>query len=194
MSAVNDNVLHADPGQGDSPQASSGGRFETPMQRDRAVTIFEKSKEGRRAFVAPELDVPHQDNLLPENLRRSEPPKLPEIAEPEIVRHYNRLSKRNFDLDTGFYPLGSCTMKHNPKLHERVAALPGNARLHPAQQPEARPGRAPADVRAAAGAGRDRRAPARLASSRAPARTASSPACCSPAPTTRTAASTARRS
>ena len=51
------------------------------------------------------------------------------------MRHYNRLSKRNFDLDTGFYPLGSCTMKHNPKLHERVAALPGNARLHPAQHP-----------------------------------------------------------
>ena len=52
------------------------------------------------------------------------------------MRHYNRLSKRNFDLDTGFYPLGSCTMKHNPKLHERVAALPGNARLHPAQAPK----------------------------------------------------------
>ena len=86
--------------------------------------------------MAPELDVPHQDDLLPENLRRAEPPKLPEIAEPEIVRHYNRLSKRNFDLDTGFYPLGSCTMKHNPKLHERVAALPGNARLHPAQSPK----------------------------------------------------------
>ena len=51
------------------------------------------------------------------------------------MRHYNRLSKRNFDLDTGFYPLGSCTMKHNPKLHERVAALPGNARLHPLQHP-----------------------------------------------------------
>src|SRR5206468_1035546 len=57
------------------------------------------------------------------------------ITEQEIVRHYNRLSKRNFDLDTGFYPLGSCTMKHNPKLHERVAALPGNARLHPLQTP-----------------------------------------------------------
>ena len=51
------------------------------------------------------------------------------------MRHYNRLSKRNFDLDTGFYPLGSCTMKHNPKLHERVAALPGHARLHPLQDP-----------------------------------------------------------
>ncbi|MEA2420122.1 MAG: glycine dehydrogenase subunit 2, partial [Thermoleophilaceae bacterium] len=61
-------------------------------------------------------------------------------AEPEIVRHYNWLSKRNFDLDSGLYPLGSCTMKHNPKLHERVAALPGNARLHPLQAPEAAQG------------------------------------------------------
>jgi glycine cleavage system P protein (glycine dehydrogenase) subunit 2 len=97
-------------------------------------TIFEISRPGRRAFVAPELDVPPAQ--LPERLRRREPPRLPEVAEPEIVRHYNRLSKKNFDLDTGFYPLGSCTMKHNPKLHERIAALPGNARLHPAQRPE----------------------------------------------------------
>jgi glycine dehydrogenase subunit 2 len=109
---------------------------ETPQQRDRARTIFEKSAPGRRAFVAPELDVPRREGLLPESLRRREPARLPEIAEPEIVRHYNRLSKRNFDLDTGFYPLGSCTMKHNPKLHERVAGLPGNARLHPLQAPK----------------------------------------------------------
>ncbi len=137
MSTLNDNRQHADPEiQGTSPHADRSAPFETPMQRDHAVTIFEKSKQGRRAFVAPELDVPHQDGLLPDHLRRTEPPKLPEIAEPEIVRHYNRLSKRNFDLDTGFYPLGSCTMKHNPKLHERVAALPGNARLHPAQAPK----------------------------------------------------------
>jgi glycine dehydrogenase subunit 2 len=108
---------------------------ETPLQRDRAVTIYERSSPGRRAFVAPELDVPRREGLLPDRLRRTEPARLPEIAEPEIVRHYNRLSKRNFDLDTGFYPLGSCTMKHNPKLHERVAALPGHARLHPLQSP-----------------------------------------------------------
>ena len=104
---------------------------------DDELTIYERSKEGRRAFVAPELDVPERplDELLPAALRRSQPPRLPEVSEPEIVRHYNRLSKRNFDLDTGFYPLGSCTMKHNPKLHERVAALPGNAALHPLQDP-----------------------------------------------------------
>jgi len=118
------------------PAAPAGTRLsETAQQRDRAVTIYERSHPGRRAFVAPELDVPRREGLLPERFRRSEPARLPEVAEPEIVRHYNRLSKRNFDLDTGFYPLGSCTMKHNPKLHERVAALPGNARLHPLQHP-----------------------------------------------------------
>jgi glycine dehydrogenase subunit 2 len=104
---------------------------------DDDLTIYERSKPGRRAFVAPELDVPERplDDLLPARLRRAQPPRLPEVSEPEIVRHYNRLSKRNFDLDTGFYPLGSCTMKHNPKLHERVAALPGHAKLHPLQAP-----------------------------------------------------------
>ncbi len=102
---------------------------------DDELTIYERSQPGRRAFVPPTLDVPVRplDELLPASLRRAEPPRLPEVAEPEIVRHYNRLSKRNFDLDTGFYPLGSCTMKHNPKLHERVAALPGHAKLHPLQ-------------------------------------------------------------
>jgi glycine dehydrogenase subunit 2 len=101
-------------------------------------TIFQKSKEGRRAFTPPRLDVPEVpiEDLLPAKARRSDPAQLPEIAEPEIVRHYNGLSKKNFDLDTGFYPLGSCTMKHNPKVNERVAALPGHARLHPAQDPE----------------------------------------------------------
>jgi glycine dehydrogenase subunit 2 len=105
---------------------------------DDQLTIYERSVPGRRAFVAPALDVPPRPlhELLAPELRREQPPRLPEVSEPEIVRHYNRLSKRNFDLDTGFYPLGSCTMKHNPKLHERVAALPGHAKLHPLQRPE----------------------------------------------------------
>ncbi|MGI8512905.1 MAG: aminomethyl-transferring glycine dehydrogenase subunit GcvPB [Solirubrobacteraceae bacterium] len=136
---MSDTDLQRDPGI--EPDEPAGERpvtlTETPQQRDRATTIYERSQPGRRAFVAPALDVPERplDELLPAALRRSEPAKLPEVAEPEIVRHYNRLSKRNFDLDTGFYPLGSCTMKHNPKLHERVAALPGHARLHPFQDP-----------------------------------------------------------
>ena len=112
-------------------------RQETAQQRDHATTIFEKGAPGRRAFVAPAVDVPAADPaiLLPQSLRRSEPARLPEISEPEIVRHYVNLSKRNFDLDSGFYPLGSCTMKHNPRLHERVAGLAGHARLHPFQHP-----------------------------------------------------------
>jgi glycine cleavage system P protein (glycine dehydrogenase) subunit 2 len=110
---------------------------ETPMQAERAQTIYEKSKPGRRAAALPAADVPERplEELIPAKLLREEPPRLPEVSEPEIVRHYNRLSRRNFDLDSGFYPLGSCTMKHNPRLNERVAALPGHARLHPAQQP-----------------------------------------------------------
>jgi glycine dehydrogenase subunit 2 len=108
------------------------------MQRDRALTIFERSREGRRAAVIPESGVPEHpiDELIPGAMRRDRPAELPEVSEPEIVRHFNRVSRRNFDLDTGLYPLGSCTMKHNPRLNERVAALPGHARLHPAQDPK----------------------------------------------------------
>jgi glycine dehydrogenase subunit 2 len=111
---------------------------ETPQQRDRARTIFEKGRPGRRAFQCPPIDVPEAEDseqLLPARFRRAEPPRLPEVSEPEIVRHYVGISKRNFDLDSGFYPLGSCTMKHNPRLHERAAALSGHARLHPLQDP-----------------------------------------------------------
>ncbi len=97
------------------------------------LTVFERSRPGRRAFVAPADDVPEVPvgELLPASAIRERPAELPEISEPELVRHYTTLSAKNFHLDEGFYPLGSCTMKHNPKLHERVAALPGHARLHP---------------------------------------------------------------
>ncbi len=115
----------------------SGPVAGAPLQRERAKTIFEKSKPGRRAATLPAAGVPEPplEELIPAKLLRSEAPRMPEVSEPEIVRHYNRLSRRNFDLDTGLYPLGSCTMKHNPRLNERVAALPGHARLHPAQDP-----------------------------------------------------------
>jgi glycine dehydrogenase subunit 2 len=114
------------------------GAAASPLQRESAMTIFQKGAPGRRAFVCPPSEVPDVDaeRLLPARLRRSSPARLPELSEPEIVRHYVGISKRNFDLDSGFYPLGSCTMKHNPRLHERVAALPGHARLHPLQDPD----------------------------------------------------------
>src|SRR5687767_14325042 len=105
---------------------------------DDTVTVFERSRSGRRAFTPPATDVPEVpvEDLLPADAIRERPAELPEISEPELVRHYTTLSSKNFHLDEGFYPLGSCTMKHNPKLHERVAALPGHARLHPLQDPE----------------------------------------------------------
>src|SRR5688500_12586197 len=110
----------------------------TPQQRESATTIFERSVAGRRAATLPPLDVPGRPlhELLPANLRRERPPEPPEAPDTQIVRHYNRLPRRNFDLDTAPYPLGSCTMEHNPRLNERVAALPGHARLHPAQDPK----------------------------------------------------------
>jgi glycine dehydrogenase subunit 2 len=149
VSPIDENHLHADPGieghhpshgleRPGGPGRAGSATGATPLQREPARTIFEKGAPERRAFAPPALDVPPVDvgALLPEHFRRAQPPRLPEVSEPEIVRHYVGLSKRNFDLDSGFYPLGSCTMKHNPRLHERVAALPGHARLHPLQDPE----------------------------------------------------------
>jgi glycine dehydrogenase subunit 2 len=96
-------------------------------------TIFERSRAGRGSarIALPQT----RDGLdaIPESLRRASKPMLPEVTEPELVRHYVRLSQRNHCIDTGFYPLGSCTMKYNPKINEVVAALPGFARLHPLQ-------------------------------------------------------------
>ena len=94
--------------------------------------IYEKSKPGRRASTLPRYDLPAAE--VPEELRRAEPPRLPELAEPEVVRHFTELSTRNFGIDTGFYPLGSCTMKHNPRVNERVVMLPGFKDLHPHQE------------------------------------------------------------
>jgi glycine dehydrogenase subunit 2 len=113
---------------------------QTTQQREAAVMIYERSVAGRRAATLPATDADGFDDvglaeLIPARLLRERGPALAEVSEPEIVRHYTRLSRRNFDLDTGPYPLGSCTMKHNPRLNEKVAALPGYARLHPAQDP-----------------------------------------------------------
>lgn len=99
--------------------------------------IFEKSRAGRRGASLPELDVPEKaaaSLLGEENVRRWLP--LPEVSELDVVRHFTRLSQRNYSIDTGFYPLGSCTMKYNPKVNEKAAALPGFAGLHPLQPAE----------------------------------------------------------
>jgi glycine dehydrogenase subunit 2 len=96
--------------------------------------IFERSKSGRRAAAIPKPDLPVPE--VPEDLRRRKPPRLPELAEPEIVRHFTALADRTFGVDTGFYPLGSCTMKHNPRVNERVVSLPGFRDLHPLQEEE----------------------------------------------------------
>jgi len=101
-------------------------------------TLFELSHPGATAVRWPEPDVPVRplDELLPAEALAAEPPALPELSEPDVVRHYVNLSQQNMSVDTHFYPLGSCTMKHNPKRHERLAALPGLADVHPLQPDE----------------------------------------------------------
>ena len=97
--------------------------------------LFEKSRSGRRSVTLPTLDVPQAEmsQMLPEKALRKAPPRLPELAEVDLVRHYTALSRRTFGVDNGFYPLGSCTMKYNPRLNEQLAALPGFADIHPLQ-------------------------------------------------------------
>ena len=92
--------------------------------------IFEKSVKGRLGVTMPERDVPYSIHINPDLLRPA-PPAIPELSELDVVRHYTALSRRNFGVDTNFYPLGSCTMKYNPKITEKIAALDGFANLHP---------------------------------------------------------------
>jgi glycine dehydrogenase subunit 2 len=94
--------------------------------------VYERSAAGRKAYTLPRYDLPVPE--VPPTLRREQPPRLPEISEPELVRHFTGLTTRNFGVDTGFYPLGSCTMKHNPRVNEVVVRLPGFADLHPLQE------------------------------------------------------------
>jgi glycine dehydrogenase subunit 2 len=101
--------------------------------------IFELSKSGRRCHKLPACDVPSSkplSELIPQDQLADQPPPLPEVGEIDLIRHYTNLSARNMSIDTNFYPLGSCTMKYNPKRHERLAALPGFAALHPLQDEE----------------------------------------------------------
>lgn len=93
-------------------------------------TIFAKSVPGRRAWEI-DSDAPAAAQMLPANLLRKQPPRLPQCSELDVVRHFTGLSRLNYSVDANFYPLGSCTMKYNPKFTEYIAALPGFARLHP---------------------------------------------------------------
>ena len=99
--------------------------------------LFELSQPGRRGVTMPDCDVPEEsiDSLLPAEVRAEVPPPLPELPEPDVIRHFTNLSTLNMSVDTHFYPLGSCTMKYNAKRNERMAGLPGIVDLHP-YQPE----------------------------------------------------------
>ena len=96
--------------------------------------IFELSRPGRKGYQLP-ADKFDTDGFtdIPSNLLREKAPELPEVSELDVVRHYTNLSNKNFGVDTGFYPLGSCTMKYNPKINEEIASMPEFAGLHPLQ-------------------------------------------------------------
>jgi len=105
------------------------------MSNQDQALIFELSREGRIGYSLPELEVEELslDKLIPSDYIRTEQAELPEVSELDIMRHYTALSKRNHGVDSGFYPLGSCTMKYNPKINENVARIPGLAHIHPLQ-------------------------------------------------------------
>jgi glycine dehydrogenase subunit 2 len=97
--------------------------------------IFDLSREGRRGHILPKCDVPEQsvENVIPKKYLRQKPAELPQVAENEVVRHYTALSTMNHHVDKAFYPLGSCTMKYNPKINEKLSAIPSFSQLHPDQ-------------------------------------------------------------
>ncbi|WP_449536922.1 aminomethyl-transferring glycine dehydrogenase subunit GcvPB [Ferdinandcohnia sp. Marseille-Q9671] len=105
------------------------------MSKQDQPLIFELTKSGRVGYSLPDLDVPEVniDEVIPADYLRVEEPELPEVSELDIMRHYTALSKRNHGVDSGFYPLGSCTMKYNPKINENVARYNGFAHIHPLQ-------------------------------------------------------------
>ena len=107
------------------------------MRKNELPLIFERSKKGRIGYSLPALDVPTEaiEQLLPKQYIREKEANLPEVSELDIMRHYTALSQRNHGVDSGFYPLGSCTMKYNPKINEDLARLEGLMHVHP-YQPE----------------------------------------------------------
>ncbi len=105
---------------------ASGLVFHEPL-------IFERSVEGRQGYSLPACDVPdvRPEDVIPQAYIRDEVAGFPEVSEVEVVRHFTHLSQWNYGIDSGFFPLGSCTMKYNPRVNEEVAVMPGFARLHP---------------------------------------------------------------
>ncbi|WP_018923802.1 aminomethyl-transferring glycine dehydrogenase subunit GcvPB [Salsuginibacillus kocurii] len=108
------------------------------MREQEHTLIFEESAPGRRGSVLPDLDVEETpvSELIPSEFIREKAPDLPEVSELQLMRHYTSLSTRNYGVDSGFYPLGSCTMKYNPKINEEVAKLDGLTNIHPYQPEE----------------------------------------------------------
>ena len=102
--------------------------------------IFELSRKGRQGYSLPDTDWAESTVSIPEGLKRASMPALPEVSEPDTVRHYTNLSDMNFGVDTGFYPLGSCTMKYNPKINEEIAGMAGFQDIHPLQPRSTVPG------------------------------------------------------
>ena len=130
--------ISAAPGRALRSQSISGksflrsGNTESHCLTD-TPELKELSKPGRKAYSLPELDVPAEkiDNLIPEQFLADDPPPLPELSEVDVIRHFTNLSSKNFGVDSGFYPLGSCTMKYNPKVNEDIAKLPGFTDIDP---------------------------------------------------------------
>jgi glycine dehydrogenase subunit 2 len=121
------------PRAGASPHGDRRGHAERDLRRRPVPVIFERGAPGRIGYSLPQSDVPEVslDAIIPDRHLRRRPAALPEVSEPDVVRHYTALSHRNFSIDEGFYPLGSCTMKYNPKINEDAARQSGFARLHP---------------------------------------------------------------
>ena len=106
--------------------------------KNRTPLIFDESKQGRKGFITPKSTVKSFDleTFLPRNLIRNDYPPLPEVTEFQVVRHFTKLSSKNHHIDKDFYPLGSCTMKYNPKINDSIAMLDSFAGIHPNQHPD----------------------------------------------------------
>ena len=126
--------MRARPAPSDAATVAGGKATSAPLLgRDAEPTLFELSQPGRRAFQLRTTGVPDWglDELVPDAHRRAAPPPLAEVSERDLVAHFTRLSHRQFSVDLGAYPLGSCTMKYNPKICDTVAGLPGLADVNP---------------------------------------------------------------